>query len=409
MMFDTGPKVCKSSHPQFKEVEKAIRGNQHQKALDLFDISSKLKRHSSGEFYVLDGLIYTSTNGVPMSDAMSSLVINFFESNLPFKPILAFWENVQKNKDVEAVKDLWDFLNHNKIPITEDGCFISYKKVNNDYSSCASGVWVKNESDEWVLDNSKHYDNSPGKVVNMPREKVNADRNQTCSSGLHCAAFTYATNFSNGRLIEVKVNPKDVVSVPVDYDRQKMRVCEYLSLGDALQEERDERIYNQSEASDYEIDNQYYDDENEEDNDDSEHVCHCDCCEEGREDSEDDEFEEEIENDDYEGSDEYFKTTGLEIKPDSRGRICVPSVVVAKLGLVNGDTVGIFSDSNTGEVTIMRSEINKNVNDSFDFYYIVDRSRNIRLGTKVLSIAGLDNKTVYIGYDEKENVIRITK
>jgi hypothetical protein len=36
----------------------------------------------------------------------------------------------------------------------------------------------------------------------------------------------YATSFGQ-RTVIVKVNPRDVVSVPLDCDCQKMRVCEY--------------------------------------------------------------------------------------------------------------------------------------------------------------------------------------
>jgi len=42
------------------------------------------------------------------------------------------------------------------------------------------------------------------------------------------AAFSYAHDqYSNGNLIEVKVNPMNVVAVPEDHNNEKMRVCEY--------------------------------------------------------------------------------------------------------------------------------------------------------------------------------------
>ena len=74
------------------------------------------------------------------------------------------------------------------------------------------------------------YDNTPGRIVEMPREMVDPVRGNTCSQGLHVAAFKYAhSDYGNGEghLLEVKVNPRDVVAVPPDYDNQKMRVCKY--------------------------------------------------------------------------------------------------------------------------------------------------------------------------------------
>ena len=65
----------------------------------------------------------------------------------------------------------------------------------------------------------------------MPRESVNADREVTCSRGLHIAARSYAEGFgTSGKLLVVKVNPIDVVAVPTDYHRQKMRCCKYQSI-----------------------------------------------------------------------------------------------------------------------------------------------------------------------------------
>ena len=65
----------------------------------------------------------------------------------------------------------------------------------------------------------------------MERKKVNPDRRVDCSNGLHIANFSYASNFSGTLLIEVLVHPRDVVAVP-EYDgHEKMRVCQFKSLG----------------------------------------------------------------------------------------------------------------------------------------------------------------------------------
>jgi hypothetical protein len=62
----------------------------------------------------------------------------------------------------------------------------------------------------------------------MDRKDCDPDRKNACSRGLHVAAFSYAHDqYSNGNLIEVKVNPRDVVAVPEDHNNEKMRVCEY--------------------------------------------------------------------------------------------------------------------------------------------------------------------------------------
>ncbi len=76
--------------------------------------------------------------------------------------------------------------------------------------------------------------NSVGSFVMMNRADVDSNPNQTCSTGLHVASYDYARSVygafgveNSDILIEVKVNPRDVVAIPTDYNTQKMRVCQY--------------------------------------------------------------------------------------------------------------------------------------------------------------------------------------
>jgi acyl carrier protein len=70
----------------------------------------------------------------------------------------------------------------------------------------------------------------------MPREDVEDNPERTCSAGLHVCSMEYLNHAyisdSQYRTIACKVNPVDVVSVPTDYNRSKMRVCRYEVIGD---------------------------------------------------------------------------------------------------------------------------------------------------------------------------------
>jgi hypothetical protein len=70
-------------------------------------------------------------------------------------------------------------------------------------------------------------DNSVGRIVEMPRDKVNANQHEVCGSGLHVCSRSYLSEFSGEHTMVCKINPRDVVSVPVDYNNAKMRVCRY--------------------------------------------------------------------------------------------------------------------------------------------------------------------------------------
>jgi len=118
------------------------------------------------------------------------------------------------NPSHRSVMQLFAFLDKNRQAITTDGDFIAYKRVRSDFRDIHTGM----------------FDNSPGEIVDMERNMVDDEPTRTCSNGLHVANWDYACNhFGNGEgvMIAVKVNPADVVSVPIDYNQSKMRVCAY--------------------------------------------------------------------------------------------------------------------------------------------------------------------------------------
>jgi hypothetical protein len=59
----------------------------------------------------------------------------------------------------------------------------------------------------------------------MPRSKVDDDPESTCSTGLHVCSFEYLRSFGGQRTMLCQVDPADVVSVPIDYQNTKVRVC----------------------------------------------------------------------------------------------------------------------------------------------------------------------------------------
>jgi hypothetical protein len=67
----------------------------------------------------------------------------------------------------------------------------------------------------------------------MPRSLVDDNRSVACSVGLHVGSFHFANGFyGGGKLLVVKINPRDVVSVPADAGDQKIRVHRYVIVSD---------------------------------------------------------------------------------------------------------------------------------------------------------------------------------
>ena len=128
-----------------------------------------------------------------------------------------FIYNCSLNPSMDSVKELYDFVIKNTLKVTPSGTILLYKWVKDNYFDAHTGK----------------FDNSPGKTVWMDRKKVNSNRNETCSNGLHLCSFGYS-KFSQ-RLLICELHPKNSVSIPADYNQSKMRCCEYSVLIDVTE------------------------------------------------------------------------------------------------------------------------------------------------------------------------------
>jgi hypothetical protein len=153
-------------------------------------------------------------NGKPLHNVIASRILEIDSLGLPPEPMLQFLENVMLNPSEASRNELYDFLQHRNLPITEDGCFLAYKAVCEDF-----------------LDKySRTIDNSPGQIVEFSRSEVDDNRDHECSHGLHVGAMEYVRAYGHDytdKFVIVKINPRDAVSVPLDHSAQKLRVCRY--------------------------------------------------------------------------------------------------------------------------------------------------------------------------------------
>lgn len=152
-------------------------------------------------------------NGEELHNTLTERMVRMVEEGFPVDPLVRFLENLMQNPSFRVVNNLYDFLEYGKIPITEDGHFLAYKAIREDWHDIRTGT----------------MDNSIGKVVSIPRNKVDENPNNTCSYGLHVCSWDYLPHFAhaNGRVVIVKVNPANVVAIPADYNNTKMRCSEY--------------------------------------------------------------------------------------------------------------------------------------------------------------------------------------
>lgn len=162
--------------------------------------------------------------GVPMPDLFADRVISLVKSGQEFEPMLNMLANLSENPEDHSIAALVYFLGNKNLPITKDGCFLGYKAVRSNFKDIHSGT----------------IDNSVGTAPFVDREEVDPDSDVECSYGLHVGALDYVCGYGSiclssydhrdscgNKIVIVKVNPKDVVTVPSDHSFQKLRCCRY--------------------------------------------------------------------------------------------------------------------------------------------------------------------------------------
>lgn len=253
-------------HINYKMIIDALPTATADELLDIVDVEKAVATFSDGLVEIKNGQV--TYEGEVVHGSISKRILEFMSKGLPFQPLVNFLNNLMENPSMQSQKELYDFLEHEHLPITEDGHFLAYKAVRSDYKDKYRGV----------------FDNSVGKICKMQRAKVDDDRARGCSDGLHAGALNYVAGYgsleSGDRIVIVKINPRDVVSVPSDCNCEKLRTCQYEVVGE-YQGELLKPLYSANfsedeyadyeDDEDYDLDSEYWDQfDNDEDDDDYE-------------------------------------------------------------------------------------------------------------------------------------------
>jgi hypothetical protein len=213
-----------TDHHNYQKALEAVRNSDWETFLESVDLTRKVREYIHNESVLIkDGII--NWNGEAVHNTLTKRVIEFMQKDLPFKPMLNFLINLMENPSKRAVDELYDFLEVGELPITEDGHFLAFKNVKSDYKDIHSGT----------------FDNSVGSICQMRRNQVDEDKDRTCSYGLHFCSIAYLPNFldsDGGHTMIVKINPKDVVAIPADYNNTKGRTCRYEVVGEYTEDWR---------------------------------------------------------------------------------------------------------------------------------------------------------------------------
>lgn len=235
IMIDGKMKPVDTAHGNYDAIKNAIIACQWDIIPNLINIKEQVESAiqssaTAGKVTIENGEVFYNNKAI--HNTLTERIIDMARQGFDIGYMVKFLENLMKNPSFRAVNELYGFLESGSIPITENGTFLAYKKIRNDWTDIHSGT----------------FDNSIGAVCEMPRNMVDEDSSRTCSAGLHVCSYDYLAHFSrdnNDRVVICEINPADVVSIPADYNNTKMRVCKYTVIGE-VEDYKESEILNNS-------------------------------------------------------------------------------------------------------------------------------------------------------------------
>jgi hypothetical protein len=214
VVINNKPHTVNKSHMLFDKLKQSIKDGDWDAVRDLIDPKKVVLNYGKGNISIKGDVLYWKDE--EFHNSLSRRMIQMMQEGFTIEPLVTFMENLMQNPSKRAVDELYGFLEKNNMPITPDGHFLAFKKVRGNYTDVHSGT----------------FDNSVGKTVEMERNKVDDNKDRTCSTGLHFCSESYLNHFPGEHVMIVKINPRDVVSIPSDYNGAKGRACRYEVVGE---------------------------------------------------------------------------------------------------------------------------------------------------------------------------------
>jgi hypothetical protein len=226
VMIDGQMYSAGQSHLNYAKLREAVDDNDAEAFLAAYEIIKADTLTGSG-IEVKDDSVYF--NGKVLHNTLCNRLLALVRAGKDASSMTKFLENLMQNPSAKAISELYDFLENKNLPITDDGHFLGYKTVGPNWYSKAAGKLTLLQGKD---DGRGHVYNGVGEIIECPRNEVDDERDNECSYGLHVGGLLYSgvggTYHSTGdKCLIVKVNPKDVIAVPRDYNAQKLRTCKY--------------------------------------------------------------------------------------------------------------------------------------------------------------------------------------
>jgi len=231
LLLDGRPRAIDNSHPNFDalkaELQRGAKAKDYNLDLirDLADLPGFITRASFGRVQVGDSEV--RFDGIAIEGVYVTQVLTLLKGGYSIDALANYLAKREQNPSVKARQEIDLFLESGQFVLTDDGDILAFKKVADDYTSFHRGY------------GGEVVSNKIGEKPSMRREDVDPNRNATCSRGLHFCSYSYLDHYhgGQGRVVIVKINPADVVSIPSDYNNAKGRAWTYEVVGEVPEDE----------------------------------------------------------------------------------------------------------------------------------------------------------------------------
>jgi hypothetical protein len=216
-----------SANPSWNKILTALKDQNQSELVQLMSIKGTIERYTESNVEIKDSNVFYKGRQLHGLDV--NRMLEFAKEGVPFLPLARFLEKKAKNPSYRSINELYNFLEHRKMPLTPNGTVLGYKGVQSNYYSVMGNTATVMVSGE--TDSGGHILNTIGADIRCDRNCVCDDYQQGCSPGLHIGSLEYALGWG-AKVIIVEFDPADVVCVPSDCGCQKLRACAYKVKGE---------------------------------------------------------------------------------------------------------------------------------------------------------------------------------
>lgn len=223
-ILDRVPYTVNRDHANYDRILKVLKTKDGAKFLELYN-SARTVLKDDKHFKVSGSLVVgynnVTWNGQEVRNTIVDRILQLQKTGQDTGPISKFLEKAL-SLPKENAEALFAFIETKGLSIHEDGDVLAWKVVEGNYKD----------------KHSRTIDNKPGTTVpEIPRSLCDSDNRVACSKGYHVGNLAYSgpggSFYTNGdKIVIVKFNPANTVSVPSDVTQNKLRVTQYTVVED---------------------------------------------------------------------------------------------------------------------------------------------------------------------------------